>query len=82
VEEFQDEDVKEEVKTAEIKEAVKTESEVKQHPIEAVIDAWFIECIHDSPASRDTQIFNHVMDAKERLKAKIKGVLDSDGQHI
>jgi hypothetical protein len=40
-------------------------------PVDAVIDQWFIDCIHNSPVSRQTEIFNHCAAAKEELKRRI-----------
>ena len=40
--------------------------------LEAEIEAWFAEHFHDSIISRaGTEIYNHVHDAKEKLKARL-----------
>lgn len=36
--------------------------------IEATIDAWFARHFHNSPVSRDSELYNHVHAAKEDLK--------------
>ncbi len=35
----------------------------------AIIEAWFVASIHNSPVSHDTRIFNHVRAAVDELKA-------------
>jgi hypothetical protein len=38
----------------------------------ALIEKWFVDHLHNSPASRDTLIFNHVRQAVEELKRRIE----------
>ena len=38
----------------------------------ALIERWFSEAIHNSPASRDTTIFNHLRAAVDDLKTRFK----------
>ena len=73
-------DIKEKAKEAatnagqEIKqEAQAVEQEVDK--IAAVVHAWFVEHIHNSIASRETEIFNHLHQAKDELVKKIKEAL-------
>lgn len=37
----------------------------------ARIDAWFVDLIHNSPVSRDTEVFNHVRRAVDELKRRL-----------
>lgn len=39
---------------------------------DAVIDAWFVERIHNSPASRDVVVINLLTEAKEDLKRRLR----------
>ena len=39
-----------------------------------VIDAWFIKHFHNSPVSRDAAVINHVIAAKDDLKATISKI--------
>ncbi len=43
--------------------------------IEAEIESWFVETIHQSPVSRATEIFNHVQAAVDVLKARLGALL-------
>lgn len=43
--------------------------------IEAEIESWFVETIHQSPVSRATEIFNHVRAAVDVLKARLAALL-------
>ncbi|MGO8740069.1 hypothetical protein [Rhodoblastus sp.] len=43
--------------------------------IEAEIESWFVETIHQSPVSRATEIFNHVRAAVDALKARLAALL-------
>jgi hypothetical protein len=43
--------------------------------IEAEIESWFVEAIHQSPVSRATEIFNHVRAAVDALKARLAALL-------
>jgi hypothetical protein len=36
-----------------------------------LIDAWFVERFHNSVTSRDTDVFNHCLAAKEDLKRRV-----------
>lgn len=36
-----------------------------------VVDEWFMEAVANSPVSRETSAWNHMVEAKERLKAKL-----------
>ena len=40
---------------------------------DAVVDAWFAAKIHNSPASRDTAVYNYLRSAVIDLKARLKG---------
>jgi hypothetical protein len=39
--------------------------------IEAQIENWFVETMHNSPASRATEIFNHVRASVDALKHRL-----------
>jgi hypothetical protein len=41
--------------------------------LDALIDAWFVDCFHGAPAMRDTDAFNHARAAKEDLKRRLAG---------
>jgi len=38
-----------------------------------IVDAWFCEKIHDSPVSRQTDIFNYIAVAVADLKSRLEG---------
>ena len=40
-------------------------------PLDAAIEAWFVEQIHNSPVSRATDAFNHVRSAVDDLKTRL-----------
>jgi len=56
----------------------KTAQEVKAEAaatqIEAVVNAWFNANIQNSIASQETEIYNHLQQAKEKLIQKLKEV--------
>jgi len=37
----------------------------------ALVDAWFLKWFHGASAMRDTEIFNHVVRAKDDLKRRL-----------
>lgn len=39
-----------------------------------IIEAWFVANIHNSPASRDVECFNHIRAAVDVLKTKIEEI--------
>ena len=39
--------------------------------LESRIEAWFTAHIHNSPAARDTAVFNHVRAAVDELKLQL-----------
>jgi hypothetical protein len=41
------------------------------NPVLDAIDQWFVERFHNAITSRDTEIFNHCLAAKEELKRRI-----------
>ena len=43
--------------------------------INAVVDAWVVANLYNSPASRDTAIFNHIAAALPDLKARLAALL-------
>jgi hypothetical protein len=43
-------------------------------PLLDAIDAWFNEQFHNSITSRDPQVFNHCLAAKEKLKRTISAL--------
>jgi hypothetical protein len=43
----------------------------EREAIGALVEAWFVEQVHNSPVSRDTVIFNHLRVAVDILKARI-----------
>jgi hypothetical protein len=51
------------------------QSEVIAREIEAAIESWFVETIHNSPVSRATEIFNHVRVAVDVLKKRLAALL-------
>ena len=38
-----------------------------------VVEQWFYDVMPASPASRDTEVWNYLIKAKDILKAKLKG---------
>ncbi len=42
--------------------------------MDAAIDLWFVERIHNSPVSRDTTAFNHISASVADLKSRLKGI--------
>jgi hypothetical protein len=32
----------------------------KADRMRALLDQWMVDCVHNSPASRDTEVFNHL----------------------
>ncbi len=38
---------------------------------DAIVDAWFNDTMRDSPASRSTEVWNHIHAAKEDLKRRL-----------
>lgn len=40
--------------------------------IAEAVNAWFNEHVHNSPASRDTETFNHLQKSKDSLIQKVK----------
>lgn len=51
------------------------QSEATAREIEAAIESWFVETIHNSPVSRATEIFNHVRVAVDVLKKRLAALL-------
>ena len=47
------------------------EAEAAPSPFAAEIERWFVERMHNSPVSRDTEIYNHVRAAVDDLKIRI-----------
>lgn len=43
--------------------------------IEQAVRAWFTEHIHNSPASQDTTVYNHIVSGIDKLITKIKEVV-------
>jgi hypothetical protein len=43
--------------------------------IEAQIENWFVETIHNSPVSRATEIFNHVRASVDALKQRLAALM-------
>jgi hypothetical protein len=41
------------------------------HPLHAAIDAWFASHFHNSPISRDSELYNHVHAAVQDLKLRL-----------
>lgn len=39
--------------------------------ISRVVEEWFMDAVANSPVSRETNAWNHMVEAKERLKAKL-----------
>lgn len=53
----------------------------KDQPIDKVaqaVNAWFVDHIHNTVASQDTQIYNHLAQAKDQLVNKIKEALANE----
>lgn len=70
-------------KAENIETAVKTEFEKEKEKIatefEAMkveIEAWWHEYVHNSPASQNTGIYNHLVQAKEKLLERIKSLFN------
>lgn len=40
--------------------------------VATAVNAWFAEFIHNSPAARDTTVFNHLLTVKGELIKRIK----------
>jgi hypothetical protein len=40
--------------------------------IDKAVDNWFNENICNSPVSRDTEVYNHIVTAKEALKKRLQ----------
>jgi hypothetical protein len=49
-------------------------AEIAPDRFDAIIEAWFARHFHNSPVSRDTELFNHVHAAKEDLKKVMKEI--------
>ncbi len=43
--------------------------------IEAQIETWFVETMHNSPVSRATEIFNHARASVDALKQRLAALL-------
>lgn len=43
--------------------------------IEAQIESWFVETMHNSPVSQATEIFNHVRASVDALKQRLVALL-------
>lgn len=43
------------------------------HPVDALVDLWMHECIHNSPVSAQTEVYNHLQGAVAELKRRLKG---------
>jgi hypothetical protein len=41
-------------------------------PADEIVDRWFNDVVHNSPASRDTQVFNHLLAAMAELKKRLR----------
>ena len=51
------------------------ESEILMCEIDARIESWFVETMHNSPVSRATENFNHVRFAVDVLKDRLATLL-------
>lgn len=51
-----------------------TDAPVAPSPAAVAVESWFVEYIHNSPASRDTAIFNHVRQAVDVLKQRLSAL--------
>ena len=51
--------------------AANAEAEAAPSPFAAEIERWFVERMHNSPVSRDTEIYNHVRAAVDDLTIRI-----------
>ncbi len=50
------------------------ETEAPDHrasEVEALIERWFVETMHNSPVSRASEIFNHVRASVDTLKQRL-----------
>jgi len=43
--------------------------------VEQALDKWWRERVHNSPASRDTVVYNHLTEAFGDLKKDVKAIL-------
>lgn len=50
-------------------------SETLAREIEAGIESWFVETMHNSPIARATDNFNHVRAAVDALKVRLATLL-------
>lgn len=41
---------------------------------DAIVDTWFVERIHNSPASRHSEVIALLLDAKDDLKRRLRDV--------
>lgn len=53
------------------------ELEDKAKALEAEVEAWFSEHIHNSPVSHVTPAFNHVREAVNHLKTRLRNFLSN-----
>lgn len=38
-----------------------------------IVEKWWMDFIHNSPVSRDTEVWNHLYQAKNELKKRLRG---------
>lgn len=43
------------------------DDQVSRRQVLDTVEAWYREHIHNSPASRDTEVYNHLAQARTRL---------------
>jgi hypothetical protein len=53
----------------------KSDSVARESEIAELVEAWFVESLHNSPVSRATDIFNHVRVAVDALKLRLAAFL-------
>ena len=49
--------------------------ETHENEIATMVEAWFVESLHNSPVSRATEVFNHVRVAVDALKLRLGAFL-------
>jgi hypothetical protein len=54
---------------------INEQPEARERAIAALVEAWFVESLHNSPVSRATDIFNHIRVAVDALKPRLAAFL-------
>lgn len=43
-----------------------------------VVEQWFMDCVHNSPAARDTTVYNGLLQAKDELNKRLQEALTNE----